>query len=132
MQLERARQRMMQEVPKADVVVTNPTHVAVALRYDADHMEAPRVVAKGADLLAQHIMTLAQAHHVVLVRSPRLARVLYSQVSLRQEIPVALFVAVAQVLAYVYTLRRQGESQGELDLEEGVLPMSFTQAGNNG
>ncbi len=122
MQIDRARQRMMQEVPKADVVVTNPTHVAVALCYDAERMDAPCVVAKGADLLAQQIMSLARMHDVVMVRSPRLARVLYRQVSLRQEIPIALFVAVAQVLAYVYALRRQGERQGELELEEGVMP----------
>lgn len=129
MQIERARQRMMQEVPRADVVVTNPTHVAVALRYDADRMEAPCVVAKGADLLAQQIMALARTHNVVTVRSPRLARVLYRQVSLRHEIPVALFVAVAQVLAYVYALRHQGERQGELELDEHAVPAPMEMAG---
>ena len=113
---------MMQEVPKADVVVTNPTHVAVALCYDAQRMAAPCVVAKGVDLVAQQIIALARRHDVVMVHSPRLARVLYRAVPLRQEIPIALFVAVAQVLAYVYALKRQGEREGELELEEGVMP----------
>lgn len=104
-QTEIARRRMMAEVPKADVVVTNPTHYAVALRYDQQGMGAPRVVAKGADLVAAEIRELARSAHVPLFPAPPLARALYFSTKLDQEIPAGLYVAVAQVLAYVYQLR---------------------------
>jgi len=101
-----ARSRMMSAVPTADVIVTNPTHYAVALRYAPDRMRAPRVVAKGADVIAAAIRELATEHRVPIVSAPPLARALYRSVELEQEIPAALFQAVAQVLSYVYQLRR--------------------------
>ncbi len=103
-QREMAQRRMMQEVPTADVVVTNPTHYAVALRYEREGDGAPRVVAKGADLIAQQIRTIAEAHGVAVVSAPPLARALYALVEIDQEIPAELYVAVAHVLAYVYQL----------------------------
>lgn len=105
LQRELSRRRMMDAVPKADLVVTNPTHYAVALRYEPERSSAPRVVAKGADLLAAQIRALAQAHGVPVVEAPALARTLYRGVRLDQEIPGSLYLAVAQLLAYVYQLR---------------------------
>lgn len=102
---EIAQRRMVAAVPKADLVVTNPTHYAVALRYDENSMGAPRVVAKGADQMALKIRQIAGQHRVPTLESPRLARALYAHAELEQEIPAALYTAVAQVLAYVYQLR---------------------------
>jgi flagellar biosynthetic protein FlhB len=107
-----ARRRMMAEVPKADVVVTNPTHYAVALRYDQTGMRAPRVVAKGADLVAAEIRERAREAGVLLFSAPPLARALYFSTRLDQEIPAGLYVAVAQVLAYVYQLRAASRESG--------------------
>jgi flagellar biosynthetic protein FlhB len=105
LQQERARRRMMQEVPKADVVVTNPTHFAVALRYDEKRMRAPIVVAKGVDEVAAKIRELAGEHNVPLFEAPPLARALWRAVDLNEPIPARLYVAVAQVLTYVYQLK---------------------------
>ncbi len=104
-QQEVAKRRMMQEVPKADVVVTNPTHFAVALRYDEQRMRAPIVVAKGADEVAARIREVAIENRVPIFEAPPLARALHRAVSIGGEIPVTLYVAVAQVLTYVYQLR---------------------------
>ncbi len=101
-----SKRRMMEAVPTADVIVTNPTHYAVALRYSSGRMRAPKVVAKGADLIASAIRDLAREHRVPIVSAPPLARALYRSVPLDQEIPAQLFQAVAQVLSYVYQLRR--------------------------
>lgn len=106
-QREVARRRMMQEVPSADAVVTNPTHYAVALRYEAAAMEAPRVVAKGRNRLAERIKEIARHHGVPLVEDRFLARALYRSVGVGQEIPYTLYQAVARVLAYIYQLRRR-------------------------
>ena len=106
--MERARRRMMQEVPKADVVITNPTHFAVALRYDQTTMAAPRVVAKGADLVARRIRELAEEHKVPIVSNPPLARALFASVELDQEIPPKHYKAVAEIIGYVMKLRRAG------------------------
>jgi flagellar biosynthetic protein FlhB len=106
-QLEMARKRMLQEVPKADVVVTNPTHVAVALQYEADVMAAPKVVAKGGDLMCQKIKEIARAHGVPVIERPELARALYGAVEVGQGVPEALYVAVAEVLAMIYRLRKR-------------------------
>jgi len=100
-----AYKRMMQEVPKADVVVTNPTHYAVALKYDAEKMNSPAVVAKGADLLAQRIKSIAKEHGVPMVENKVLARALYTTVEIGEAIPEKLFHAVAEVLAYIYRLK---------------------------
>ena len=104
-QQELARRRMMQEVPKADVVVTNPTHFAVALRYDDRRMRAPIVVAKGAGEVAARIREVALENSVPLFEAPPLARALHRVVPIGGEIPASLYVAVAQVLTYVYQLR---------------------------
>lgn len=103
-QQQMAQRRMMEAVPKADLVVLNPTHFAVALKYD-DNMRAPRVVAKGLDIVAARIRGVAGKHDVPLVTSPALARALYHTTRIGQEIPAALYVAVAQILAYVYRVR---------------------------
>jgi flagellar biosynthetic protein FlhB len=105
MQQQLARQRMMQEVPKADVVVTNPTHFAVALKYDEKRMRAPIVVAKGVDVIAAKIREVAGEHAVPIFEAPPLARVLYRNVDIGDEIPSALYVAVAQILTYVFQLK---------------------------
>lgn len=102
-----ARRRMMQAVPKADVVVTNPTHYAVALQYDASKMAAPTVVAKGMNLIALRIREIAEQHRVPIVENPPLAQSLYRSVEVDQQIPPELYQAVAEVLAYVYRLRRR-------------------------
>lgn len=111
MQHQMAQRRMMQDLPEADVVVTNPTHFAVALKYDENRFGAPRVVAKGADVMAQQIRLVASGHAIPLVESPPLARALYATTEIGREIPAGLFVAVAQILAYVYQLK-QTTSQG--------------------
>lgn len=104
-----ARRRMMADVPKADVIVTNPTHYAVALRYDDGAMRAPRVIAKGADALAAKIREVGREHSVPVLESPALARALYHHTELGDEIPAALYTAVAEVLAYVFQLRRHNQ-----------------------
>jgi flagellar biosynthesis protein FlhB len=104
--IERARRRMMQAVPKADVVITNPTHYAVALRYDQATMPAPVLVAKGVDLVARRIRELAEENKVPIVSNPPLARALYASVELDQEIPPEHYKAVAEVIGYVMRLRR--------------------------
>ena len=101
-QRKMAMQRMMQEVPKADVVITNPTHYAVAIRYDGAEMEAPKVIAKGVDDVAQRIKQKAKEHDVPLMENKPLARALYAQVEIGESIPQELFHAVAEVLAFVY------------------------------
>jgi flagellar biosynthetic protein FlhB len=105
LQQDMARRRMMADVPKADVVVTNPTHFAVALRYDENRMRAPIVVAKGADEVAAKIREIAKQHQVPLFEAPPLARVLHRHVEIGDEIPKQLYVAVAQVLTYIFQLR---------------------------
>ena len=109
---EMAKRRMLAAVPEADLVVMNPTHYAVALKYDDASMAAPRVVAKGADLLALKIRDLAQGAKVPVLESPMLARALYAHAEVDREIPAALFAAVAQVLAYVYQLKAAVASHG--------------------
>ena len=104
LQQELSRRRMMEAVPQADVVITNPTHFAVALRYDATRMQAPVVVAKGADLVAARIRQVADKHEVTIVSAPPLARALYASTELNQEVPAGLYLAVANILSYVYQL----------------------------
>src|SRR5580658_6901260 len=105
LQQDLARRRMLQEVPKADVVITNPTHYSVALRYDEKRMRAPIVVAKGVDEVATNIRRIAVENQVPIFEAPPLARVLFRDVDLNGEVPATLYVAVAQVLTYVFQLR---------------------------
>jgi flagellar biosynthetic protein FlhB len=123
MQREMAQRRMMQEVPKADVIVTNPTHYAVALRYNPDEMHAPVVVAKGKDLVAANIRDIADAHAIPRVEAPALARAVYFNTELGQQIPAALFLAVAQLLAYVFQLRAYRAEGGDIPTPPQEYPV---------
>ncbi len=125
LQREIAQRRMMEEVPKADVVIVNPTHYAVALRFD-ESMAAPRVVAKGADLIAARIRAVAEEHEITVFSAPPLARAIYSSTEIDQEIPSGLYLAVAQVLAYVYQLRKAGDpEQRPVPPSELPIPEEF-------
>ena len=104
-QQQMARRRMMAAVPQADVVITNPTHFAVALKYDSGKMDAPMVLAKGQELVAKKIREIAQEHNISLVENPPVARLLHSKVEVGQAIPDEMFKAVAEILAYVYSLK---------------------------
>lgn len=106
-QRKMAMQRMMQDVPKADVIITNPTHYAVAISYNETNMTSPLVVAKGVDWIALKIKQVAKEHHIVQMENKPLARALYAQVEIGQSIPPQLFQAVAEVLAYVYKVKRK-------------------------
>ncbi len=113
LQRDAAQRRMMQAVPEADVVITNPTHFAVALKYDGDKGGAPMLVAKGGDFVALKIREIANEHKVTVLESPALARSVYYSTELDQEIPAGLYLAVAQVLAYVYQLRQYRSGKGK-------------------
>ncbi len=106
-QREMANKRMMSDVPKADVIITNPTHIAVALRYDPRAMAAPQVVAKGAGLVAEKIKAIAREHNVPVMENKPLARAIFKTIKIGQAIPRELFTAVAQVLSYVYRLKKK-------------------------
>ncbi|MCY7801442.1 EscU/YscU/HrcU family type III secretion system export apparatus switch protein, partial [Bacillus haynesii] len=106
-QKEMAMRRMMQEVPKADVIITNPTHYAVALKYDENKMDAPFILAKGVDLMALKIRQIAKEHDVMTVENRPLARALYDQVEIDQAVPEEFFKAVAEILAYVYKTKQK-------------------------
>ena len=131
LQRELSRRRMMDEVPKADLVVTNPTHYAVALRYEPLKSGAPRVVAKGADLMAAQIRTTARAHGVSVIEAPALARAIYHGVKLGQQIPASLYLAVAQLLAYVYQLRTAKETGARPPEPPRDLPVPEDMQGKN-
>jgi flagellar biosynthetic protein FlhB len=107
MQMELARRRMMENVKTADVVITNPTHIAVALKYDQSKMNAPKVVAKGLDEVALRIKEIAITNDVVIVENPPLAQSLYKQAQIDKEIPIELYEAVAKILSYVYNLKNK-------------------------
>ncbi len=121
-QREMAQRNSVNAVPKADFVVMNPTHFAVAIRYDEKTMRAPQVVSKGADLLAMKIRDVAKHHAIPVLQSPMLARALYANSELDQDIPSTLYTAVAQVLAYVYKLRAAMRGDGPMP---GELPQPF-------
>jgi flagellar biosynthetic protein FlhB len=105
LQQQAARRRMMQDIPKADVVVTNPTHLALAIKYDALSMNAPKILAKGAGAVAERIKNVAKENDIPVVEDKELAQNLYKTVEIGDEIPVTLFKAVAELLAYVYRLK---------------------------
>lgn len=113
LQRDAAQRRMMQAVPEADVVITNPTHFAVALKYDGSKGGAPMLVAKGGDFVALKIREIANEHQVTVLESPALARAVYYSTELNREIPAGLYLAVAQVLAYVYQLRQYRSGKGK-------------------
>lgn len=113
-QRELSQQGSVRAVPKADFILMNPTHYAVAVRYDEKTMSAPRVISKGADLLAMKIRDIAKAHDVPVLQSPMLARALYAHAELDQDIPASLYTAVAQVLAYIYRLRAAMQGTGPM------------------
>ena len=121
MQMEMAQNRMMAEVPKADVIVTNPSHYAVALKYDLHSSGAPKLVAKGVDLMAAQIRNLAAAASVPMLASPPLARALYYSTDLDKEIPQGLYLAVAQVLAYIYQLKTARQNHWDEPLPPGDI-----------
>jgi flagellar biosynthetic protein FlhB len=108
-QQQMAKRRMMSEVPKADIIVTNPTHFAVALKYIDKDMRAPRVIAKGTDLVALRIREMAAEHKIPVLEAPPLTRALYRHTKLGDEVPAALYAAVAEVLAWAYQLQRAAE-----------------------
>jgi len=112
-QYEMSQRRMMAEVPNSDVVITNPTHYAVALKYDTDAGGAPKVIAKGIDEMAIHIRTIAKEHGVEIVASPALARSLYYTAEVDEDIPEELFAAVAQVLAFIFQLNEHKKGRGK-------------------
>jgi len=118
MQYEISQRQMMKDVPGADVVITNPTHYSVALKYEDAHRNAPIIVAKGSDFVALKIREIAKEHDVPILQSPPLARALYYSSEIGEEVPVGLFKAVAQVLAYVFQLKRHKANNAE----EPVIP----------
>ena len=125
-QQQMAKRRMMAEVPKADIIVTNPTHFAVALKYSDKDMRAPRVIAKGTDLVALRIRALAEEHRIPVLEAPPLTRALYRHTRLDAEIPVALYAAVAEVLAWAYQLHRQVSEGGAAPPAPKNLPVPQT------
>ncbi|WP_319381578.1 flagellar biosynthesis protein FlhB [Thiomicrorhabdus sp.] len=120
-QREMAQRRMMQKVPEADVVITNPTHFAVALKYDSDSMNEPVVLAMGVDFMAAQIRTIASEHQIQIVEAPPLARALYYNAELDRPIPYDLFKAVAAILAYVFQLEEGGQTRA-VDFSELPIP----------
>lgn len=132
LQQEMAQGRMMSEVPDADVVITNPTHFAVALKYDAANMSSPKLVAKGADQVAAMIREVAEANRVPIVSYPILSRALFYSTELEAHVPEGLYVAVAQVLAYVFQLKqyKKGEGAAPRPLGKLKIPDEFVQMAN--
>lgn len=129
LQREIAQRQMMKDVPEADVVITNPTHYSVALKYDGENRGAPIMVAKGADFVALKIREIAAEHDVPVLQAPPLARAIYHSTEVNEEIPAGLYMAVAQVLAYVFQLKRfkkrQDEKPGRLDIDGLPIPDEF-------
>jgi flagellar biosynthetic protein FlhB len=118
-----ARRRMMTDVPKADVIVTNPTHYSVALQYDENKMSAPKVLAKGAGLVALRIREIGNEHRIPMLEAPPLARALYRHAEIGQQIPGQLYSAVAEVLAWVWQLRRWRVAGGLIPKKPENLPV---------
>lgn len=127
LQREMAERRMMSAIPEADVIITNPTHFAVALKYDTEKGQAPILLAKGGDFLALKIREIGNEHKIMLLESPALARAVYYSTEVEQEIPAGLYLAVAQVLAYVYQLRQYHAGKGKRPdaLKEPEIPVEL-------
>ena len=111
-QREMARRRMMSQIPKADVIITNPTHYAVAIQYNENSMRAPKLIAKGSDAVALRIREIGKENKVMLLESPKLARAIYAHTEIEQEIPEALYLAVAEILAFVFQVRNHSVRDG--------------------
>jgi len=124
-QREISQRRMMEHVPTADVIITNPTHYSVALRYDQNTMSAPKVVAKGKDLIAFQIRNIANANNVPIVSAPPLSRALYYSSEINREIPAGLFLAVAQVLAYIYRIKNKLGISAGTELDDIEIPDEY-------
>ncbi len=122
-QREAARRRMMADIPKADVIVNNPTHYSVALQYDENKMSAPKVVAKGAGLVALRIREIGNEHRIPMLEAPPLARALYRHAEIGQQIPGQLYAAVAEVLAWVWQLKRWRLAGGLIPKKPENLPV---------
>jgi flagellar biosynthetic protein FlhB len=125
LQIELSQQRMMSDVPKADVIITNPTHYAIALQYEQSGSGAPIVLAKGTDIIAQQIRTVGEANEVPVLSAPPLTRAIYFSTEIGDEIPSGLYIAVAQVLAFVFQLRRyktRGGNKPHIDTEDLPIP----------
>ncbi|MCP6695767.1 flagellar biosynthesis protein FlhB [Pseudomonas donghuensis] len=124
LQREASQRRMMAAIPEADVIITNPTHYAVALKYDPEKGSAPLLLAKGADFIALKIREIANEHKIQVLESPALARSIYYSTELEEEIPAGLYLAVAQVLAYVYQIRqyRAGKGKAPEPLKDLPIP----------
>ena len=124
-----ANRRMIQKIPEADVVIVNPTHYSVALKYDKDRAGAPFVIAKGVDHMAFMIRDAAKSHDVQIVESPVLTRAIYYSTKIDQEIPADLYLAVAQVLAYVFQLSQfqQGKTESAPTVPEPEVPEEYLQ-----
>lgn len=118
--MQRAAERMMQSVPEADVVVTNPTHFAIALAYDQDTMEAPKVLAKGQDVIAAKMREIAEEHGIPMIENPPLARALYATAEIDEYIQEEHFKPVAEVISYVYNLKERGKTKGRMGKSEGT------------
>jgi len=125
MQVELSQQRMMQDIPDADVIITNPTHYAIALKYDQSGTGAPIVTAKGADIIAQQIRKVGEANEVPILSAPPLTRAIYYNAEIGDEIPAGLYIAIAQVLAFVFQLRRynnRGGNKPRINTEDLPIP----------
>jgi flagellar biosynthetic protein FlhB len=128
LQVELSQSRMMQDIPDADVIITNPSHYAVALKYNQVGTGAPQVVAKGADLIAQQIRIIGEANEVPILSAPPLTRAIYFSTEIGEEIPSGLYIAVAQVLAFVFQLRRytqRGGNKPRLNTEDLPIPDEY-------
>lgn len=123
MQREMANARMMAAVPQADVIVTNPTHYAVALKYDPENMSAPVVIALGKDLVAANIRRIGAEHEIDIIEAPELARAIYFSSELNEQIPAGLFLAVAQLLAYVFQLKAYRKEGGDIPVAPDTFPV---------
>jgi flagellar biosynthetic protein FlhB len=132
LQREASQRRMMDAVPEADVVITNPTHFSIALRYEDVPGAAPRVVAKGRDLVALKIRSVAIEHDVAVFSAPPLARALYRSAEIGDEIPPQLYLAVARVLAYIYQLKSAGVNDQVMPPLDIEVPEEFRDSGNDG
>ena len=130
-QREVSQRKMMQNVPKADVIITNPTHIAVALRY-SDKLPAPQLIAKGGDFMAEKIKELAKQHNIPVIENKPLARTIFKTMKVGQVIPRELFVAVAEILSYVFRLKRKRKARRTNGASKGLVQDQRRNTNTNG